>query len=179
MKNSAPARARCVVTGRRPDVFAHRHADRDAAKIDRVGHRPRREHPLFVEDPVVRQIELEPPCRRAFVDDDGGVVDASVFAPRRGGDERRRVVALAHETIDRGVARIDDRWPQHEIFGRISDERELGQHDEIGAARGRSIARAPDAREVAVDVAYGEIELCERDGEHGRLVGGWWLVVAW
>ena len=59
-----------------------------------------------------------------------------------------------------------------EIFGRISDERELGQHDEIGAAGGRSIARAPDAREVAVDVADRGIELCERDGELHGLVGG-------
>ncbi len=30
---------------------------------------------------------------------------------------------------------------------------------------GSPIARLPDAREVAVDVAYRGIELCERDGE--------------
>ncbi len=48
--------------------------------------------------------------------------------------------------------------------------RELGQHDEIGAAGGRLVARAPDAREVAVDVANCGIELRERDGElHGQV----------
>jgi hypothetical protein len=63
------------------------------------------------------------------------------------------------------VARIDNRGAQHEIFGRISDEGELRQHDEIGAIGSSPIACAPDACEVAVDVAYSGIELCERDGE--------------
>jgi hypothetical protein len=40
-----------------------------------------------------------------------------------------------------------------------------GQHDQIGRRLPRPIARAPDARKVAVDVAYRGIELCERDGE--------------
>ena len=79
-----------------------------------------------------------------------------------------RVMAFTHEAVDRRVAGVDDRRPQHEIFGRVSDERELREHDEIGAACGRCVARAPDAREVAVDVADGGIELGERDGElHG------------
>ena len=74
-------------------------------------------------------------------------------------------MAFAHQAVDCRVARVDDRGTQDEILGRISDERELGQHDEVGAVGRGTIARAPDAREVAVDVAYRGIELCERDGE--------------
>ena len=39
---------------------------------------------------------------------------------------------------------------QHEIFGRISDDGELGQHHEV-CAGSRGSPRASDAREVAVD----------------------------
>ena len=142
MKNSAPARARCAVTGGRPDVFAHRHADRDAAEIHGVGQRSRRKHALLVEDAVVRQIGFESRRGRALVDDDRGVVDAAVLAPRRRGDERRRAVAFAHETVDRRVTRVDHRRTQHQIFGWIADDSELGQHDEIGSGRRGALARA-------------------------------------
>ena len=77
-------------------------------------------------------------------------------------------MAFADQAVDGCVARLHDRRTQDEILGRIADERELRQHDEVGPVGRGTIARAPDARKVAVDVAYRGIELCERDGEmHG------------
>ena len=80
-------------------------------------------------------------------------------------------MALADQAIDRRVARVDNRGTQHEIFRRVSNERELRQDDKVGSIRRRAIAGAPDARKVTVDITYGGIQLCKRDGE----LQGWIL----
>ncbi len=88
--------------GRRPYVFAHGHADRDAPKIYRVGHRSGRKHALLVEDTVVRQIRFETRRDRAFIDDDRGVVHTAALPPGRRGDKRWACC---------GFRAPDSRWP--------------------------------------------------------------------
>jgi hypothetical protein len=73
------------------------------------------------------------------------------------------------------MASFNDRRAQYQIFGRISDQGELRQDDEICPAGGGSIASAPDALEVAVDIADGRIQLCECDGERQKWILRWAL----
>jgi hypothetical protein len=74
-------------------------------------------------------------------------------------------MTLAHETINRRVARIHGRWTQYEILRRISDDRELRHHDQVSSAGRGAVARPSDARQVAVDIAYCGVELREGNGE--------------
>ena len=139
-----------------------------AAKGDRLGHRSRCEHALFVEDAVIRKVVLETRRDDAAIDQDSRVEDLAVVSPGRRRDQRRALCALANQAVDRGVARVDDRRAKHEIFRGISDDGKFGKHDEIRSQRRRFSASLSNASEVAGDVADGGIELRERNRQlHG------------
>jgi len=61
--------------------------------------------------------------------------------------------------VECGRCRFEQRGPQHEILGRVADEHELGEHDEVGALGGRLIACPPDEVRVPSDVADRRIQL--------------------
>ena len=154
----------------RPDVLADRHANLDAAELDGLGHRSRREDALLVEDPVVGEVVLEAGRETAVVDDDGCVVDRPLVPPRRGHDHGGSLTAFARQAIDDGVARINHRRAQDEVFRRVADNRQLGEHHEIGARSSCGVARAANALEIAFDVSDCGIDLREGDAQlHGAL----------
>ena len=152
--------------GREPDVLADRQTESYSADLNRFGQRTWCEYALLVEDSVVRQLVLQPDVRPAVVDDGDGIVEIPVLSPRQpDGERRRRRAALVFELPERVRRRLHEGWTQHEIFGRISHERELGKDHEVGAECGRRVAGAPQQRGVAGEVADFGIELSERDGE--------------
>ena len=79
-----------------PDVLADRHAERHAAKWNGRGEWARREHALFVEDAVIRQIVLV-----------ADRLDAAVIEQRHGViDERRLAPRKAHEDGGPAIGRV-------------------------------------------------------------------------
>ena len=156
---------------RPPDVLADRHADAHAAKDDRAGRGARREHPLFVEDAVVRQVDLEPDrFDPALGQERHGVVQFAVLDPgqaeQHGGSAVRR---LPRQLFAGGAAGLLEGGLQHQVLGRIAGEIELRRQHEVGAERGGLGARLADAIAIARDVADDRGDLRERDDE---AVGG-------
>ena len=72
-------------------------------------------------------------------------------------------VALARQRLDRGAAGRLERRLEHQVFRRIAGDEQLGKRHEIGAQRGRLVARAAHLVGIAGDVADGRIELRQRD----------------
>ena len=60
---------------------------------------------------------------------------------------------------------LDESGPKHEILGRVTNEHELGEHDEIRTERGGLVTRAANDIQVAVDVSDDWIDLGDRDRE--------------
>ena len=157
-----------------PDILANRHAKAHAAKIDRTGHRPRREHALFVEHAVVRQVDLE--THRfdlAVIDQHDGVVDVAVLRPHGACDDRRSGPQLAGQRLHTrprggGKCRLE-----HQILRRVAGDEQLGEHDEVGAQRSGARTHVAQLGDVAVDVADDWVRLSDRDlevrgsGRHG------------
>ena len=59
--------------------------------------------------------------------------------------------------------RLLEARPQHQVLGRIAHDDELREHDEIRARARRAGAGFQDQLGVAVEIADGRIDLCERD----------------
>ncbi len=127
-----------------PDVLADRQAQPHAAEIHRPRHRPRREHPLFVEHAVVRQIDLEAQRRdRAAIEQRHGVVELAASSPGRADQERRAAGrGFPRQRLDRRAAGGLERRLEHQVLGRIAGNEQFGENDQIGALRGRGHARA-------------------------------------
>src|ERR1700730_1102877 len=69
---------------RSPNILADGNADAHALAHDRPRHRPRREHALFVEHPVIRQIGLETDrLDAAFAEQRIGIIAVPIFSPRQ------------------------------------------------------------------------------------------------
>ena len=145
MRISAPVSRQAFDDVGAPDVLADRHAEAHAAEVDRPRHGPGREHALFVEHAVVRQVDLE--AHRfdlAVIDQHDGVVDVSVLGPDGAGEDRRAGPELARQRLDARPRRGGKRRLEDEIFRRIAGDEQLGEHDEVGAERSRR-ARASRA----------------------------------
>ena len=149
--------------GRVPHVLANHEAEADAPKLDRLGQRPRGEDAFFVEDAVVGQIVLvadggNPPIR----EEHGGVVDGAgaVLLPRRRDEHGGTGFRVERERIDRAPRLRQHGWTQHEVLGRVSDQRELAAHQQVAAFAARD-TRFTDPRQIAGDVTNRGIDLCE------------------
>ncbi len=75
----------------------------------------------------------------------------------RGGFPRQR--------LDAGAAGGLERRLEHQVLGRIAGDEQLGKNHQIGALRGRRLARTPHLLGIAGDVADSRIELRDRDRE--------------
>ena len=162
---------------RPPDILADRDADAHAAKHDRTGRRPRREHPLLVEDAIVGQIDLEPDrLDPPAVEERHGVMELAVLDPGQA-DQRRRpaVGGQARELVAGCPARLLERRLQHQVLGRIAGKVEFRRHHDVGPERRRLLARSSQPVAIARDVADDRGDLGERNDEavgrgggHGR-----------
>jgi hypothetical protein len=90
----------------------------------------------------------------------------AVIAPRQSDDEARTSGgALGDEVAQHAGHRLDERRAKDEIFRGVADQHQLGEDDEIGAARCGLVTRGPDEGGVAGEVANRRIDLGERDRE--------------
>jgi len=108
-------------------------------------------------------------------------------------EERRRVVdpavaavyeshhdrAAAGRVLGEGVERLevvpDERGTQHEVFGRVAGERELGEDEDVGRGLGGAGCPGRQALDVPVEVADRGVDLRECDPHAGKPNwAGWW-----
>ena len=125
---------------------------------------------LLVEHAEVRELDLVIALLHAAVLDQRGGVVESLFRPihephhhrtrRSGGRDGKRV--------ERGQVVLDEARTKDQVLGRIPGDRELGEADEVGALLGRARGPLGHARDVAVEIADGRVQLAERDAHHDR-----------
>ena len=129
-----------------PDVLADGHADPDAAHRYRARGGSAREHALFVEHAVIRQVGLEADRRDATAIEQRDR-RCRVCRPRpracRSASPGRHRRFRARVLRSRAAGRLECRL-QHQILRRIAGDEQLRQHDEVGAVVPRS-ARAARA----------------------------------
>src|SRR6202045_3575886 len=112
---------------RSPNILADGNADAHALEGDRPRHRPRSEHALFVEHPIIRQIGLETDrLDAAFVEEGIGVVAIPIFSPWQPNENRRSAVAgPRRDLLAGGAADLQKRRLQDEVFWWIARDEEL------------------------------------------------------
>ena len=142
-----------------PDVFADRQPQPHAAEIHRPRHRSRREHPLFVEHTVIRQIDLETQRRDvAAVEECHRVVELAAVEPGRADQQRR---AAGHgfpgQGLDRRAAGGLECRLEHQVLGRIAGNEQLGENDQIGALGRGGHASPAHFLGIAGDIADSRI----------------------
>ena len=71
----------------------------------------------------------------------------------------------AASRLDQRRRRLDERAPQHQIFGRVAGEHHLGEGDEMRAALGRVLRPGDDVVCVAVEVADDRVDLGEGEAQ--------------
>ena len=169
-KNFAACGGEAFDRVRSPNILADGNADAHALERRRPRHRPRREHALFVEHAIIRQIGLEADrLDAAFVEEGIGVVAMPILDPRQPDENRRAAVGgIARDLLAGGAAGFQKRRLQDEVLGWIARDEEFGKHHEIGAEGGRLGAGGADARDIARDVADRAIDLREANDEAVR-----------
>ena len=149
-----------------PDVLADRHADLDAAEVDRARQRPGVEHALLVEHAVVRQIDLVAHRRdAAAVDQRHRVVDLVLVRPDAADDHRRPRLKLMRQGFNRCARGRSEGRLAHQVLGRIAGDVQLGKRTRSAPAGSRARARVLQLLDVAGDVAEHRVELRQRDLE--------------
>jgi hypothetical protein len=150
-----------------PNVLADRDADAETANHHRAGQRPRLEHPLLVENAVVRQVDLE--AHRvdgAFVQQRVGIVEKAPFHPGQPDQHRGAAIGgLARQPLARFAAGVLERRLQNQILRRITAKEELGEHDDIGAQPRGFGPPLTHPGSVPRHVAHRWVELGQRDLE--------------
>ena len=175
-----------------PDVFADHHAVFDAVEFEHERPRVRGEVTLLVEHFAVGQFLLQVSADHLAVDDQRGRVEGIDW--RHAALDWRVCFTMAV----RGVAvRMTDHHveagerlqlfgeigkrggtggikgrAQQQVFGRVAGEREFGSDEQLGTIVVRSACCIDDFRDVAGEVADGDIDLSKSDsGLHGRIRG--------
>ncbi len=150
-----------------PNILADGHAERHAAKRDRLRQRACGEHALFVEHAVIRQIVFVPHrLDAAAIEQRDSIVDRRALAPGQTHEHgRTAVLRLARERLARLARRLLQRGLEHEILGRIAGEEELGEGDEVSALFRRARAGRARHAEIAFDIAQNRVELRESELE--------------
>jgi hypothetical protein len=147
---------------RLPHVLADGRPDQRAAELEEQAVARGREVAVFVEDPVVRQEPLAVDGLHLAAGADGaGVVEVAVEVGEV--DERDGVVRGAGDRVQRLVCRAHEPRPQQQVLGRVTGDGELREEDEVGLGAAGLLDRLEDSRAVAVEVADGGVDLCERD----------------
>ncbi len=139
---------------------------------------PSREHALFVEYAVIRQVDLESDGGdAALVQQGAGVVELAVLDPGRADQDGRPAIGgFPRELLDRGAAgRLKCRL-QNQVFRRIAGNEQFRQNDQIGAIGASLHARGACLGGIARDVTHRRVQLGQRDRKlrgafgHGAMV---------
>ena len=158
-----------------PGIFADRQAEPHAAEADRTGQRAGGEDPLFVEHPVIRQIDLEAQRLDAAAGEQRiGIVELAVLDPvlnpwRADQHRRAAVSGFARQRLHRSAAGRLESGLEHQVFRRIAGDEQFGKGDDIAAVARRLRPRLAGKLQIAGNVADDRIELGNRDGQ---TVGG-------
>jgi hypothetical protein len=150
---------------REPDVLADRQGELDAAPFDDARQRAGGEPALLVEGAIVGQFVLagggDDPTPIDQVKD---VVEPPFFGEHRTDDHRRAAIGAGlDETVDLfGRAPVERRL-QHQILGRVADQLEFGEDDQVCGAG----LRAPLQHRVGVgrEIADALADLDKSDAE--------------
>ena len=165
------ARPRALDGGwaRLPQVLAHCQAERRSPELEQADLGARLEVALLVEHAVVRQQPLAVDVGHAAVRaDEARVVEAAVLGVRRT-DERDDARGRLRHLTCRLRSRTDERGAEQEVLRRIAGDRELREHNEVGAGDARLSDPRDDAVTVAVEVADGRVDLSQGDLHSFRL----------
>ncbi len=165
------ARPRALDSGRArlPQVLADRQAERRFAELEQADLGARLEVPLLVEHAVVRQEALAVEAGHAAVRaDEARVVEAAVLGVRRP-DERDDARGRLRHLPGSLRSRADEGGAEQEVLRRVARDRELREHDEVGARGARLGDPRDDAVTVPVEVADGRVELSQCDLHSFRL----------
>ena len=162
----------------RPEVLADRDPDPAARHLDDDRPVARGEVAGLVEDVVRREEPLRVHGFDAAVpDEDGRVVDRPPRRGRvagRGPQEGRRPGAeVPCEVGHGGLRRPDHPVPEEQVPRRVPDHGQLGDHEQVGALRLRSLPGPPDAFGVAADVPGRGVDLRDRDPHAVSRLAGW------
>ena len=148
-----------------PGILADRHPDPHAADRHRTRGGPPREHALFIEHAVIRQVDLEPDgSDPAFVEKRTGIVELAVLDPGSADQQRRAAVGgFPREFLDRGTAgRLKCRL-QDQVFRRIAGNEQFRQNDQVGAIGASLRARGACLDGIARDIPHRRVQLGQRD----------------
>src|SRR5207237_10282918 len=136
-------------------------------EISGAGQRPRRKYPLFVEHPVVRQIDLE--ANRldyASIEQTISVIELAGLDPRRADEHRRPAIGgFPRQSLGVGTARRLKRRLEHQIFGWVAGQKQFRKRNDVGAILRRLPACRARLIGVVGTIAYRRIELSDGNGE--------------
>ena len=84
------------------------------------------------------------------------------LAPWKRNDYRGARAGFLLQFLERMGGGFDERRPQDQIFGRVTDQHEFGEDNEVGSESSGVIPGAANDREVASDVSDKRINLRDR-----------------
>jgi hypothetical protein len=150
-----------------PDVLADRHAELDAAEIDRLGARTRREDALLVEHAVIGQVVLVAHALdAAAIKQSDRVIDERSVAPGKADEDRRAAVSrVVGKLLAGSTCRLLQSRLQHQILNGVAGEIKLGEGDQVGTGRCRLSTRLPRLLEIPLKIAHDRVELRQRELE--------------
>ncbi len=141
---------------------------RSAADVDDGPRAAGLEVALLVEDAVVGEVDLAVDRMDCAVGEDGGRVE-DVLGPLGEADDRDDVACLSGKLLE-GLAGVrEEVLLEQQVLGRVSGQRQLGEHDQLRAGLAGLTQACGDLLGVARDVADGGVQLAEGEA-HGAIV---------
>jgi len=165
--HQARARAGRTSSGfRPPDVLADGDGGGHTAEIDHTGRIAGGKIALLVEHLVIGQTLLVVAGDQlAIADHAGRVIEPVTLAPRIT-EHRDDAAAGRHYHLQSALDAGLQRRPQQQILGRIADQRQLGEHGDLGTVPiAGGAQRGDDLLRIPRDIADQGVELRQRDSE--------------
>ena len=156
-------------TDRLPHVLADAHADTDAAKVDHRALGPALEIAFLVKDTVVGEVDLPVDGGyAASVQESRCVIDRGVVlcGTIHKSDDGADANGPCGDLIKRGPVVPDKPSVQHEIFWRVSGDRQFRERHQLCAGLARRYHGVDYQLDVAVDISDGGVHLRQRYTEN-------------
>ena len=152
---------------RSPDILADRQTDAEAAQHHRPRQRALIEDTLFIENAIIRQIDLEAHADVLPAIERGeSVKEFALLAPWQADQHRRATICrLTRELVQRLAAGFFQRRFRHEILRRIAGQEQFGKQHDRRALPGRFGARLPRLVEIAGNIPHRRVQLRKSEDE--------------